>query len=167
MIKTKKLISNFSEGFTLIEMIVVFAIIAILATVSIAAFVNYNKSQILQIASSELTSTLNLAKSRAASQAKPVTCDQQILNGYKVVLSTLSNSYELHVVCSDTFEYKIGNTSNLPKNVSFSPDPTSTYFLFPVIVSGVKGSSQPPFTISLTAYGITKNIIIDATGTIR
>lgn len=149
-------------------MIVVFAVMAILATISIAAFVSYNKAQILQVAAGDFTSTLSLAKSRASSQTKPTQCDQQVLNGYKVVLSVSSGSYELHVVCSGTFEYKIGNTIYLPKNVTFSPAPVSTYFLFPIIVSGVKGSGgNPPYTVSLSAYGVTKTITLDATGTIR
>lgn len=154
---------KFQSGFTLIEMIVVFAVITILSTIAIVSFVNYNKSQILQVGVSELQSAFNLARSRAVSQTKPSQCDQQILNGYKIVLNVSQNTYDMYAVCSDTFEYKIGVTSKLPKNVVFSPDPTSTSFFFPIIVSGV----QTPGTIYLTAYEVTRTITVDSTGNLR
>lgn len=150
------------KGFTLIEIVVAFAVMAVLATVAVASFVNYSKIQVLQIASSELSSTLNLAKSRALSQTKPSSCQGQTLNGYKVALSVANSSYNLYAVCG-SFEYKIGETSFLPQNVLFSPMPTSTSFFFPVIVSGVSGSG----TIYLTAYGNTKSITVDSIGGVR
>ena len=75
----KRLISKglptFSEkGFTLLELIVVFSIIAILSTIGLASFVNYSKAQILQGSANDIISTLNTAKSKAASQIKPNTC---------------------------------------------------------------------------------------------
>ncbi len=162
--KVRKFIKpNIQKGFTLIEMVVVFGVIAILSTVAIAGFVNYNRTQILQTGVSELSSTLNLAKSRAISQTKPQECSQQILNGYKVVLSVSNNSYSMYAVCSGTFEYKIGQTIYLPQNVAFKPDPTSTSFFFPIIVGGVTGQG----TIYLTAYGVTKTIVVDSTGGIK
>lgn len=146
-------------------MIVVFAIITVLATVAIVSFVNYNKAQVLQIAVGELQATFNLARSRAISQTKPTQCESQTLNGYRVLLNVSQNTYDLYAVCSDTFDYKIGSTLKLPKNVIFSPEPTSTSFFFPVIVSGAR--FQGSGIIYLTAYGITKTITVDPTGNLR
>lgn len=151
------------SGFTLIEMIVVFAVLTVLSTVAIVSFVNYNKTQVLQVAVGELQSTFNLARSRALSQVKPADCDSQTLNGYKVILNVSQNSYDLLAVCSDTFEYKVGETFKLPKNVVFSPDPTPVSYFFPVIVSGVQGAG----TIYLTAHGVTKTIVVDSSGNLR
>lgn len=150
------------SGFTLIEMIVVFAVISILSTVAIAAFVNYNKSQVLQIAASNISATLGLAKSRALSQSKPAQCvsPSQILNGYEVDLTFSDNSYTLYAVCGGN-HYSI-QKNYLPQNVAFGASSQQTIF-FPVIVSGVVGSG----TIYLTGYGSTKTVVVDAIGGIK
>lgn len=161
------MISKFSQkGFTLIELIVVFSIIAILSVIGVAAFVNYSRVQTLESASSDLVSALLVAKSRALSQVKPTSqapqCDSSsVLNGYNVVLNVSSNSYVLNVVCSN-FTYAI-TTNTLPKNVTFSPSPTSTILFFPIISSGVQGYG----TIYLSAYGSTKTITVDPTGVVE
>ncbi|HKC14734.1 MAG TPA: prepilin-type N-terminal cleavage/methylation domain-containing protein [Patescibacteria group bacterium] len=152
-------------GFTLIEIIVVFAIIAIISTVAVASFVNYNKTQNLQVAVSDVTSILTLARSRALSQAKPADkCnDQTTLNGYKVTLFMQTNSYQLDVVCSNV-NYKIQSV-NLPKNVVFDNRTTSSFFYFPVIVNGVYMDGDGK--IYLTGYGNTKIITVDKLGGIK
>ncbi|HZQ29663.1 MAG TPA: prepilin-type N-terminal cleavage/methylation domain-containing protein [Patescibacteria group bacterium] len=151
-----------SLGFTLLEIIIVFAVIAILSAIGIVSFVSYSRVQSLQTSASTLSSTLSLARSRAISQAKPTQCGTQILNGYKVLLNTASNSYELDAICSN-FSYVI-QTQKLPANISFDVlKTTSTSFYFPVIVNGVIGAG----TIYLNGYGNTKAIVVDSTGDIR
>lgn len=151
-----------SRGFTLLEIVIVFAVIAILSAIGIAAFVSYSRVQSLQTSASTLSSTLSLARSRAISQAKPTDCGSQILNGYKVVLNTAANSYELDAICSN-FSYVI-QTQKLPVNITFDAvKTTSTSFYFPVIVNGVIGSG----TIYLNGYGNSKTIVVDSTGDIK
>lgn len=151
-----------NKGFTLIEMIVVFSVISILSTIAIAAFVNYNKSQVLQIGASDISSVLSLAKSRSLSQSKPDSCNNpmQTLNGYEVDLTFSDNSYALYAVCAGN-HYQIQKYF-LPKNVSFGLSSQQTFF-FPVIVSGVVGSG----TIYLTAYGNQKTVVINSIGGIN
>lgn len=158
------------RGFTLIELIVVFMVIAILSVIGVAAFVSYGRIQTLESASSALTSALLLAKSRALSQVKPSECTDKILSGYQVYLNIPSNSYELDAVCS-RFTYRIPPpTRTLPKNISFDPiKTTSTLFFFPVISSGVviSNGAQNTGTIVLTGYGNTKTITVDSIGGIK
>lgn len=147
-------------GFTVIEIIVVFAVIAVLSTIGVASFVNYNRIQTLQTGAADFTSTLNLARSRALSQAKPPECASQVLNGYRVSISISGNSYILEAICSG-FSYRI-QSRNLPQNVIFqSSQPTS--FFFPVIVGGVSGAG----TVVLSSFGQTKSITVDSIGGIK
>lgn len=155
------------SGFTIIELIVVFSIIAILSVIGVASFVNYSRIQALESAASNLVSALGVAKSRAISQVKPTAtipqCDNNTtLNGYEVVLNTSANSYVLNVVCSN-FHYPVFPTVFLPKNITFSPSPTSTTFFFPIISSGVQGSG----TISLSGYGNLETITVNSIGAIE
>lgn len=166
---------KFNKGFTLIETIIVFAVISILSTIAIASFVNYNKTQNVQVAYSELTATLALARSRALSQAKPTICSDNnlILNGYKVILDIISNKYYLKATCSGT-DYLI-QTANLPKNVIFDGNiakTTSTLFYFSVITNGVTFDPPNPTSASIYIYltgnvNNNRTITVDSTGTIK
>lgn len=159
---------KFQKGFTLIEIIVVFAIISILSTIAIGSFVSYNKTQNVQIAVSEFSATLALARSRALSQVKPQQCTPLVLNGYKVTLSLTDNKYYLWATCSDT-DFQIQVTS-LPKNVIFDgARTTSLSFYFSVITNGVSfdQANAQSASISITGYGNTKTITVDRIGAIK
>lgn len=149
-------------GFTLIELSVVISILSILTTLGIASFVNYSRSQALQTAVSDLTTSLNLAKSRALSQVKPEQCSAQSLDGYKIVVSSNSGSYDLDAVCAGN-TYKI-QTTVFDKNISVSSEgTTSTSFFFPVISGPVTGFGS----IVLTGFGKSKTITVDQVGVVR
>lgn len=154
---------SLSSGFTLLELIIVFTVIATLSTIGIASFVDYSKSQSLQSATLNLASTLNLAKSNASSQIKPSQCSGA-LSGYQV--DVLSNTtYSLSVICPETH---LIQTTMLPNNgnIRFNLDSgqtTTTSVFFPIITSGVQGAGN----IVLTAYGKTKTITIDNVGNIK
>lgn len=174
-------------GFTLIELIVVFSIIAVLSLIGVAAFVSYGRMATLQSASSDLSSMLLTAKSRADSQVKPSSAQipqcngQTVLDGYKVVLCPTAtsnvicdtkNSYVLGVacgssscsdsLCSNIIPQKIEETT-LPQDVTFDSGTTSTSFFFSVISGGVGGSGK----IILDGFGNQKTITVDLTGGIE
>lgn len=134
-----------SEGFTLIELMVAISITAVLGSFGIAAFVNYNQSQVLQASANEVVTMLNLAKSRAQSQIKPSTIcpisSSFFLKGYTVKL-TLPKNYQLYLNCSDTNDYPIGQLKTLPSNITFDASTSPTSYLFPVSVSGAAVSGQ-------------------------
>ncbi|KKP80461.1 MAG: hypothetical protein UR81_C0027G0009, partial [Candidatus Levybacteria bacterium GW2011_GWB1_35_5] len=56
------------KGFTLIELIIVFTVLAILAVGGIAAFVAYSQTQALANDRENIISILNLAKANTTSQ---------------------------------------------------------------------------------------------------
>lgn len=155
MKKTSKL----NQGFTLIELIVVFSVIVILSTVGIAAFVNYSHTQALNTAVLDSVSMLNVAKSRAMSQVKPgESCLTQSLDGYQVTISA-PQEYSLYAICG-------GNTvlierKNLPANISFRSG-TQESFLFHILT----GSVESEGTITIDGYGRTKTITVFSNGRI-
>ncbi|MDO8620792.1 MAG: prepilin-type N-terminal cleavage/methylation domain-containing protein [Candidatus Levybacteria bacterium] len=159
-------------GFTLIELIVAFSVIALLSTVGIASFVSYSRNQALVVSAKDLVNTLNLAKSRSLSQVlEPSQCSGQSLIGYEVRLCGLLTSscppladysYELNVVCSGIIVPPI-ETKKLPPGVSFDNATQTTSFLFPILTGGVKGSGA----IVLSGYGQTKTVTVSNSGVIQ
>lgn len=156
------------KGFTLIELIVVFSVIAIISTIGVAAFVGYSRTQALNQASIDLSTYLSTAKSRASSQIKPsAQCnDTTILDGYSVSVNIIANTYSLNVVCSGaTFAL---TTVKLPNGITFNsgsatPPTTTTGVFFAILNSSVTGTGN----IVLTGYGQTKTITIDSLGVIQ
>lgn len=154
------------KGFTMIELIVVFSVMAVLSTVGIASFVDYSRSQALQQATNDLVNVLNTAKSRAISQIKPsvAACNTGTLTGYRVIINDPSiNKYTLYAVCSGSLVSPL--TTSLPTNVSFnsaagSPPTTATNIYFSVLTGGVSGSGD----IVLSSFSKTKTVNISPVG---
>lgn len=154
-------IINPSEGFTLLELIIVFTVIAVISTMGIASFVSYSRNQALVQAGSSLENTLNLARSNSLSQVKPSVCTGNILSGYQVDLDTLNNKYTLSVVCLGLHTIQ---TTSLPNGITFSSQTTASSIFFPVISSGVTGGGTK---IVLTGYSKNFTVNIDTNGIIR
>ncbi|MDP2638083.1 MAG: prepilin-type N-terminal cleavage/methylation domain-containing protein [Candidatus Levybacteria bacterium] len=150
-------------GFTLVELMVVLSISAILGTLGIAGFNNYNRFQIIQNAASDLVTTFNTARSRAQSQVKLgsscTTGDSSILEGYSVDISDDNVSYTLNSHCSGSILPNEISKKKLPDNVSFINVSTASFF-FPVITGGVKDAGS----ITLSGYGMEKNIVVNPYG---
>lgn len=156
------------KGFTLIEILVVFSVIAIVSSVSVASFVSYNRSQALKFTTTELTTLLTQAKSRAQSQVKPDSCGNSPLEGYEVRICGLAGSscleqgtFSLLVHCGSVEEEL--TTKSLPDTLQFSQaDTTSTSFLFRVLHQGVNGAGN----VGITGYGQTAIVSVNSAGTI-
>ncbi len=156
------------KGFTLIELIVVFSVIAILSTIGVASFVSYSRAQTLQQATNDFVNVLNTAKARSVSQIKPSQCNSaSTLDGYVVIVNIAGNSYTLNVICSGTTT-PLSQPFTLPANVSFNsatgiPPTTTTSILFSVLTGGVIGTGN----IVLSSYGQTKTATVTSVGGIQ
>ena len=155
-----------TNGFTVIELLVVLSVIGVLSTLGIAGFSKYNQAQTVQSAVNDVVSMINLAKSRASSQIKlgpsAVCGPTRPLRQYEVKIST-TNRYRLIIHCGP--EPPSSNTASiidkrLPANVAFS---ASTSVFFPVLKAGV----EAPGNIVITGYGITKTISVDPLGGVK
>jgi prepilin-type N-terminal cleavage/methylation domain-containing protein len=171
-----KIISQ--KGFTLIEVLVVVAVIASLAGLSIATFGNYTKSQVFKQAYNNFLNVLNTAKSRSSSQDKPLSIAQcaatgAVLNGYSVTLdkTVTPNTYSLNVKCSNTTVVLPGYSQlPLPAGVTFGGSSLTSVF-FPVITGGavLNNSGLTTGTITINSgSSLTKSITVDGkTGRIQ
>ncbi len=168
--KNYKLLIINSKGFTLIELIVVFSVVAILSTIGISAFVNYSHIQTLQSANNDVKRIVNLAKSRSLSQVSRSCGTNRQLNGYEVRICGLPTStcisnadFELDIKCGGIIVSPSVEVRKLPQGISFDTNRTSSSFFFPILTGGVAGNG----VIVLSGFGGEKTITIDSIGNVR
>jgi len=161
----RKFVKNFSfflsqflspEGFTLIEIVIVFAIIAILTSLGLAAYNAYNGGQEVQSSATDIETMLNLAKSRSLTQVIPTSCGANSVTGYQVDVVVGSQQYTLSAICGSK---QIVETNNLPPRVTFANGSTTTVFFN--ISTGTVASNA---TISITGFGRTKTVTVSQIG---
>lgn len=99
-------------GFTLVEIIVVIAILGVIATISVAAFVNMNKSSMLRAARDEVYGALSFARERTLASENDMV--------YGVHLSTSS------VTRFEGNTYTAGSASNVVYSFGAMVSATST-----------------------------------------
>ena len=146
------------KGFTLIELMVVLSVTAVLGTLGIAGFTTYNQIHVLQSATFDVMTVLNLAKSRSQSQVKisALCASSETLNGYKVEILAPRN-YTLHLRCSGVDRQVSEETKILPSDINFGANKS---FFFPVQTGGVQTAGQ----IVISGYGRSKTIVINSLG---
>lgn len=149
-----------NKGFTLIELMVVFAIIGILTVVGIASYTTYNSTQTLNTSIADVTNVLTNAKSRAISQVKTPECTGRTLNGYQITITPSSTLYTMSVVCGG-ITY-VQQSRNLPQGVTFG-GASAPSILFNVSTGTVTASRSA----TISGYGRTRTINVDTTGNIR
>lgn len=160
-------ISNWQKGFTLVELIVVFAIIATLSMAGVAAFVDYSRAQAVQNASLDFATVLQTAKSRAQSQVRQtqgVCVGASPLDGYRVIVVS-NQTYRIESVfggnaCSQPLE-----TKTLAPNVTFQT--AGNAFLFRVLSGLVDGASATGTRVVVVGYGKSKGVTVYQDGRIE
>ena len=157
------------KGFTLIEILVVMAIISLVSVGSYVGFVQFNKQQSLTSVWDTLRNNLNEAKSKAASQVIVTSiCNNgsQTLVGQQVRFYAPAGAphyYNLEEVCNPG-GVAIVRTVYLPSNVTFTTIPPPTSPLRFLIITGVVSN---PTTITISNGSQARSIIIDRTGIIK
>lgn len=158
--KIKILIGNykFSRGFTLIEILVVFAVMSVILVSSMAAFSSYGRSQTFNSTVADIQQTLNLLRSNSISYVKPAQCGvTQALDGYEFWYPASGTYYRLSVRCGGT--YYVLSRKNLPSGITFT-NSTTTFFK---VSTGTIDSQK---TVTIQGYGNSKVITIAKTGVI-
>lgn len=159
-------------GYTLIELLVVTSIMALLFVVGMAAYNQFNRTQILQQTSLDLKNNLRLAQNKALSGEKPgigTNCYGKSLWGYQVVF--LQDSYEIKVGCGEVYGqdfYRLipQKKFNLPSSVRFKVVPPKTV-PDPIFFKGLGQGLDQSATITLTGFGLEKTVTVSQTGEIK
>lgn len=169
---------RYSRGFTLLELVVAFSIMAVISTIGIASFVSYSQAQILQQAENDLLTALNTVKSLSNTQvtaypANNLSClAGQSFGGYglKIVAATppAANYYYFYIICSGTKSPHTTYQTFLPKNIYFdSTNTTTTDVSFPILTGGAVGSGNIVIYSTFTTPHPTKTITVDGGGNIK
>lgn len=89
------------KGFSLIELLVVFAIIALILGIAIPGFSNYNKAQILKTAAYDLKAVLREAQNSSLQGKKEGGCSQggHVLIGHYITFIDGETGYSMNVLC--------------------------------------------------------------------
>ena len=174
------------QGFTIIELLIVFAVLAILSMVSAVSFVTYNKTQTLSSAAKDIEQMLTLAKSRAQSQVKPEECGQNsTLIGYEFricaneevpdgVQCSTGGDYEVIAVCINAGQEEEvpsvpatnASPKKLPNGISIASLHDATPKVrFGVLTGGVTGAGN--ITLQSADESEKRIITIDERGNIN
>lgn len=106
------------QGYSLIELLVVFSLLALISGIGFAGFSEYSYRQVVDQASSDVQAAFEKAKENAISQVKPEICgNTNPLYGYKVNLD-VDGSYEIVADCGDLVTPS-PEQMQLPQNVTF------------------------------------------------
>lgn len=138
-----KLIKNTLCGYTLIELIIVIAIISLFSTLGLAQYNSYSEQARLKTEAQKLSGVLELARKKALAQDLGPSCTANEFQGYQVKLGSTSdgtssdtNKYLLSLCCSGTCSE---SASNRIQSYAFP----NTNIVFGSAVVGTTGESFP------------------------
>lgn len=98
------------QGFSLIELLVVFAIIALILGVAVPGFTNYNRSQVLKTAAFDLKSILREAQNASLQGKKEGPCTaSDTLIGHFITFNDGAISYDYGISCGLLDPYTIAS----------------------------------------------------------
>ncbi|RJR25458.1 prepilin-type N-terminal cleavage/methylation domain-containing protein [Candidatus Microgenomates bacterium] len=146
-------------GFSLVELLIVISITAIVSSVSIASYIDFNRAQIVNQAAKKIVQDLRMAQSLAANNQKPSSgCGT--LNAYMFSINHTTKAYTIIPVCTPAYsgsEIKTGSVSG----VSLTGFTSAS---FKVLRQGVSMTGGNNLTVS--GFGKQKVVVVDPGGAI-
>lgn len=115
-----------SLGFTVIELIVVIAVMAILSGLGLVAFNQFNRKQAVVSTARMVISDLRLAQSKAYASEKPLECVSSSLTGYQFLINASNDGYSIVASCPPA-EKEIKKIS-FPQGITVTDGFTEIFF---------------------------------------
>jgi prepilin-type N-terminal cleavage/methylation domain-containing protein len=134
-------------GFSLIEMMIVCALLGFIATVATPSFMTYRQNSNLREAAGDLSSDIALYRQRAVAENR----------GYQITFNQAANNYTVNIETPPG----TGTYTALNPAVTKSPGAISS----PVIISGITFIGTPP-QIIIQPRGIISNLPPSGLGTV-
>jgi len=160
----KRRLAHPNKGYTLIELLIVMAIMGILFTVGYLSFQDYSRRQTLLAAGRGVRVDIRTAIESAIAGNKPAACSN-VLNGYQFWI-TSATTYEIDALCS------AGNvvvtSATIPTGITLTasiPNPV----IFKVLAQGTNIPTGTTATILVkqTATGYIDTIRIGENGNVQ
>ena len=159
--------SSIKSGFTLVELLVALGIIAIVFSLSFAAYREFSRRQQLTEAVNVFKSNLFLAQQRALSGERSICASGEVLNGYRVYFDNPA-SYIVFADCGkpwpQTWDDQPIKWVNLPSGITKSAGPADIYFK--VLAQGTAFDKDETVIFTQVSSGKILNVTITKTGSI-
>ncbi len=154
-------------GFTLIELLVVASLIAILFSIGVAKYSEFNRRQIIEQSALEIKNNLRLAQNKAFTGEKVSAClvgtDDRLLDGW--YMSFTNSTYQIYGCCGGCgapgLQFTLPTTDLSSKGITLSYP--SSPIRFRPLGQGVENDG----TITISGPGGSRSIIVTASGEIR
>jgi len=143
------------KGLTLIELLLVIALVGIITTIGLMSFASYGRNQKVVQAQGEVITAIAQARSQAQSQIKPPGCIDT-LSGYRIRINF--TTYEVSAHCG-LANIPVGGQRKLPKNVNFDNITSGTIFQFDTLTGRVDEALATGTTFTVTTSGATPKSI--------
>lgn len=155
---------RFNVGFTLIELMVVFAIIGLIFTVGIGNYQRFNQKRVLEKAAQDLKTNLRLAQDKALAGEKPAgwcNASGEHLKGYRLRFVSWFR-YLIEAACSNE-QFREVKSFYLPGNGNVASSDEVVSVLFKVLGHGIQ---EPSVSFTLSGYGRVYRITVSEGGQI-
>lgn len=163
-----------SAGFTIIELLVVFSLIAMLSGIGLVSFVNYSRSQAIIQSANNFKLLITQARFDAISSVKTnidpygnkIDCQTQTLQGFEIDVVQLSANSQLNLsqLCSNLSPQLIRSKA-LPNGVNIDPVNTTCVKITFNALSGMPGGVNCAIALK-GQNGATKTITVDSGGNV-
>jgi prepilin-type N-terminal cleavage/methylation domain-containing protein len=159
------------NGFTIIELLVGFSILAVISGLGLAAFVNISRKQTISEAVTNLKQTIDEARFKAISVVKPEVCAGSEIESYVVSLcynenpscSGENNRYIANAICVGVSPTPFPDR-DLPVGVTFEPPDSGTPcqdIVFNIVPTSTEGV---PCSVKVSGFGQTLVVSVNSKG---
>jgi prepilin-type N-terminal cleavage/methylation domain-containing protein len=164
--KIRELTNN--AGFTLIEILVAFSIVAVITGIGVTSFANISRRQIVYESVTNLKQSIDQARFNAVSGVKSPCGDSDELVSYRVRIcenqscTGTNNNYRIEADCKS--QVVLVSQKQMPDAVTFQPAQTGSTCQYVTFNSVRAKASGVPCSVRVKGYEHTINVTVGTQG---